>query len=432
MSSAVSPENRAHTHNLWFLSILSWACTAGLAYIASQLPTFDSSSRTLLDSSGSWWTYRLAEPLLRWDSFHFSHIAQHGYVYEYEWAFLPGTPLVMRACANLLRLLRVGSSSGSDTVNLEQVLLGGSLAACLSGSVTTMYRLTLHHMRSPTLAFLAALLSLLPSSPATLRLAGYTEPFFTYLTYKGELPSQWFFAALFFALAGSFRSNGIMLSGFIIWGMLVEPFLSYQKITSRRILYTTILTALIFLPFVSHQYAAYRAFCKRDTVSAEWCFRVPPLIYSYVQAEYWNVGFLRYWTFQQLPNFLISAPVLLLLLSFSAYYMRHALIPRLLNLLHPKNSHTEDGSIAHPQAESPFLSPSLAPHAIHALLLTLLLLFAAHTQIILRLAASMPFTYWAAAWLIVEHPKWGKAWVAWSVIWGTISVVLWATFLPPA
>ncbi len=184
MSSAVSPENRAHIHTLWFLSILSWACTAGLAYIASQLPTFDSSSHTLLDSS---WTYCLVESLLRWDSFHFSHIAQHEYVYEKEWAFFPDMPLVMRACASLFRLLGVGSSSGDDSFNLEQVLLGGFLAACLSGSVITMYRLTLHHMRSPTLAFLAALLSLLPSSPATLRLAGYSEPFFTYMTYKGEL-----------------------------------------------------------------------------------------------------------------------------------------------------------------------------------------------------------------------------------------------------
>jgi phosphatidylinositol glycan class V len=60
------------------------------------------------------------------------------------------------------------------------------------------------------------------------------------------------------------------------------------------------------------------------------------------------------------------------------------------------------------------------------------LLFASHTQIVLRLAASMPIIYWAAAWLLLEHPKWGRAWVTWSVLWGAVSILLWGAFLPPA
>ncbi|KAJ2970795.1 hypothetical protein NUW54_g12651 [Trametes sanguinea] len=82
--------------------------------------------------------------------------------------------------------------------------------------------------------------------------------------------------------------------------------------------------------------------------------------------------------------------------------------------------------------ENLFLTPAIAPHVIHGLIFCLLLLFASHTQIVLRQAASMPLTYWAAAWLLVERPKLGKWWVGWSVIWGAVSCILWAAFLPPA
>ena len=86
-----------------------------------------------------------------------------------------------------------------------------------------------------------------------------------------------------------------------------------------------------------------------------------------------------------------------------------------------------------PHTKSPFLAnTAIIPHALHALAIALVLLFAAHTQIALRQAAALPTTYWAAAWLVAEHPRAGKAWVTWSVVWGAVSVVLWAVFLPPA
>ncbi len=219
-------------------------------------------------------------------------------------------------------------------------------------------------------------------------------------------------------------------------------------------------------PFLYHQNAAYLIFCTRISNPAPWCESLPPFIYSYVQAKYWNIGFLRYWTVQQLPNFLLGAPPLILLFSFTVHYLRQALVPRLRLLAlelssrpdhsptqtdksksksdsEPENSISTGGELAahnrplspshqRPSSYSPFLRPSIAPHAIHALALALLLLFASHTQIVLRLAASMPLTYWAAAWLLVERPHAGRLWVGWSVVWGVISCVLWGAFLPPA
>lgn len=201
-----------------------------------------------------------------------------------------------------------------------------------------------------------------------------------------------------------------------------------SQITIKNILYSVLLTAVVFLPFVWFQYSAYLTFCTAAT-PAPWCSNVPPLIYGYVQGKYWNVGFLRYWTLQQLPNFIIAAPPLALLLVSSTQYLQHALLPQLRTSLPPTS---KSATKAETPLPPPFLSPAIAPHAIHALAITLMLLFSAHTQIVLRLAASMPFTYWAAAWLLVEHRRWGKYWVCWSVVWGATSIIMWVTFLPPA
>ena len=86
----------------------------------------------------------------------------------------------------------------------------------------------------------------------------------------------------------------------------------------------------------------------------------------------------------------------------------------------------------HRQAPGGFVNLSTTPHAVHALIFSLLILFTSHVQIILRLAASMPFVYWSAARLLLEHSNLGKWWVGWSIIWGLVGLVNWGVFLPPA
>lgn len=172
----------------------------------------------------------------------------------------------------------------------------------------------------------------------------------------------------------------------------------------------TFLVAFVISPFIAYQLAAYLIFCSGGSSIVAWCMNFPPSIYSHVQSTYWNVGFLRYWTLAQIPNFLIAAPPIIVILAFAS------------SILSKMTSKTIQSNY----------SPSLTPHAIHAVVFTFILLFASHTQIILRLAASMPFTYWAAAWTYMKYPTYGTAWVTWSVLWGFISVILWGTFLPPA
>ncbi|TFK44581.1 glycosyltransferase family 76 protein [Crucibulum laeve] len=392
-------------------------CARLLAFVflrlAVHLPLFDASPH-LVDVAPS------ALSLLRWDAFHFLQIAQNGYQYEYQWAFFPALPALMRGTVALIpQSLR--STPATD------LLIGGAMAAIACDTTRTLYLLTMHHFGTPKLALLTSLLSTLPSSPATLYLAPYTEPFFTYLSYRGMLfcaHAQWLPAAILFALASSFRSNGIFLAGFLLWGMLLSPFLQERRIHLSTLSYSVVLTSLVFSPFIYHNVSAYLTFCTHvASYHPQWCSNFLPSIYTHVQATYWGSGFLKYWTLQQVPNFLIAAPPLLLLYTFSTYHLKNALLPRLSAFIQDKPP---------ARVQDPFLNFSLTPHAIHAFFLTSTLLFASHTQIILRVAASMPFLYWGAAWLILDYPSWGSCWVGWSVIWGVLSIILWATFLPPA
>ncbi|KAG1799794.1 glycosyltransferase family 76 protein [Suillus plorans] len=421
-----SATTRRHVQTLLTLSVIVRLAVWILVYISARsLPLFDASPSIWINGTPP------SSILLRWDAFHFAHIAREGYVYEHEWAFFNGLPLLMRISDHLQAL------AGFDTNGWGTLLRGGAGMAILCDSTHVLYHLSLHYFRSPSLAFLSAALSLLSSSPVALKLASYNEPFFTYLSYRGMLAcarSKWAAASICFALASTFRSNGIFLSGFILWGMLVAPFLTGQKdlLTPRRLLKCVLLTALPLIPFIHHNVTAYLLFCKPSaTHIPDWCTNnMLPSIYSHVQSKYWNVGFLRYWTVSNIPNFMFALPVLLNVFAFCWFYLSN--LPAIIPHIAPRIRSKKNDVPPPPQLDSPFLSPSLLPHVLHALALTLILTFNAHVQISLRLLPSLPLTYWAAARLMLDLPKWGKAWVTWSVLWGALSCVLWAVFLPPA
>ena len=98
-----------------------------------------------------------------------------------------------------------------------------------------------------------------------------------------------------------------------------------------------------------HQYNGYRAFCQNSS-PAEWCSQRLPLIYTYVQRKYWNVGFLRYWTPGQIPNFLLAAPVYGLLVTGCYVHLQGRLVQKKRDVF--------------------FFSPAMTPHALHAAFLT--------------------------------------------------------------
>ena len=168
-----------------------------------------------------------------------------------------------------------------------------------------------------------------------------------------------------------------------------------------------------------------------------------------------DVGLFRYWTPNNIPNFLFAAPVLAL--SFAASFAFYAHNPgavvastlpflpsALLPLLRPAGYDQKISRSKHltsaappPSPPSPFLSFSLTPFVHLHSALTLLLVFASHTQIVLRLCAADPVMWWYAAHLCsalegTRERRWGRRWVKYCVVWGAVACALWAGFLPPA
>lgn len=164
-------------------------------------------------------------------------------------------------------------------------------------------------------------------------------------------------------------------------------------------------------------------------MSPEWCTKWFPLIYSHVQSKYWGVGLFRYWTPSQLPNFLLAAPSLAVIIWASWTHMKRRGFKDLQNIALSLGVDIRDSK----ETDDSLLSVDpITPHAIHALVLCTILIFASHVQIILRLSSSLPFTYWATARLWVEEPNIAKWWTGWSVLWTVISIIAWGLFLPPA
>ena len=164
-----------------------------------------------------------------------------------------------------------------------------------------------------------------------------------------------------------------------------------------------------------------------------------------------NVGLLNYWTPAQIPNLLIAAPIL----SISFYGAYRFFASAIISSPAPITSPYASTSTAKPHlpAASQASKCALFPFYVTHLILTLLLTFSAHSQIALRLCVTDPVVWWTAAQLAftgqgiaptgsegrtVDDEKtihittFGKAWVWWSVVYGAISIPLWAGHYPPA
>ena len=176
MTASLSDPRRQHIRLLDSLTVLSRVSVAALLYLTSSyLPLFDASPHIVLAPSSTLPSF--SSSLLRWDAFHFTAIAKAGYSREHHWAFFPGVPSLLRFAASL-SLPVDGPAAGLAGVALIHTVIA-------IPTTRAIYHLTLTHFRSPSFAFLSALLSLLPASPVTLYFAPYAEPIFTFLSYAG-------------------------------------------------------------------------------------------------------------------------------------------------------------------------------------------------------------------------------------------------------
>nr|XP_004671274.2 GPI mannosyltransferase 2 [Jaculus jaculus]XP_045006812.1 GPI mannosyltransferase 2 [Jaculus jaculus]XP_045006813.1 GPI mannosyltransferase 2 [Jaculus jaculus]XP_045006814.1 GPI mannosyltransferase 2 [Jaculus jaculus]XP_045006815.1 GPI mannosyltransferase 2 [Jaculus jaculus] len=371
---------------------------------------------------------RLVEGLLgglsHWDAEHFLFIAEHGYLYEHNFAFFPGFPLTLLVGSELLRPLR-GLLSQRSCLLISIALLN-SLFSVLAA--VALHDLGCLVLRCPRQAFYAALLFCL--SPANVFLAaGYSEALFALLTFSamGQLErGRAWTGGLLFALATGVRSNGLVSVGFLLHSQCRAFFFSLMVLNPLKQLVKLMASlclsvVLLGLPFALFQYYAYTQFCLPGSARSIpeplvklavdkgywivggneplWCSWDLPLVYSYVQDVYWNVGFLRYYELRQVPNFLLAAPVAILVAWATwTYVSTHPWLCLTLGLGRSKNSKTLE------KPPSGFLSPQVFVYLVHAAVLLLFGSLCMHVQVLTRfLGSSSPVVYWFPAHLLLDQ-----------------------------
>ncbi|XP_064219589.1 GPI mannosyltransferase 2 isoform X2 [Aotus nancymaae] len=130
-----------------------------------------------------------------------------------------------------------------------------------------------------------------------------------------------------------------------------------------------------------------------------WCFWDVPLMYSYIQDVYWNVGFLKYYELRQVPNFLLATPVAILVAWATwTYVTTHPWLCLTLGLQRSKNNKT----LKKPNLG--FLSPQVFVYLVHAAVLLLFGGLCMHVQVLTRfLGSSTPIVYWFPAHLLQDQ-----------------------------
>jgi len=131
---------------------------------------------------------------------------------------------------------------------------------------------------------------------------------------------------------------------------------------------------------------------------------------------YRDVGFLRYWTISQLPNFVIASPFIILSASSVVHHVR------------TRHSYHN------------FLSNPLTPHVLALTAMAFLLLTSMHVQIATRVLTAFPALYWYVAEKIsediqgvwAERKRYWESGVRAILVFGCVGAVLYSAFLPPA
>jgi hypothetical protein len=286
--------------------------------------------------------YRLEHPYLverllggldNWDAEHFIFNAHSGYdKQELSMAFFPLLPTAMWGLSKT-----VFSPLGLLLPQRSVMLISGAFLNFITFplAVIALYLLTLEVCRDKKLALLAAgLFSLNPAS--VFMSAVYSETLFSLFTFSGLLALEkhhlWL-SSVVFSLATFTRSNGTVLCGFIGYRFLlfVTDALFYQSYQNfrrwlssctRHLLVTLLQCLVIVGPFCGFQFYGYILYCRRGHYFPPiWCSHSLPLPYSYIQAQYWGLGFLKYYEIKQIPNFLLATPmVILVLLCAKSYF----------------------------------------------------------------------------------------------------------------
>jgi phosphatidylinositol glycan class V len=241
-----------------------------------------------------------------------------------------------------------------------------------------------------------------------------------------------------FALSTLFRSNGLLHGTIFLFDAVtsLRALLSTRSTSDLTHLLSTILAgSFLAVGFALPQAIAYLQYCTPEA-SRPWCSYTVPSIYSWVQKHYWHVGFLSYWTPNNIPLFLLAAPMVAVLLITAT-----AVLLESQKLLASITSDSKPGL----KGERRLFTHVCFQLAIPQMILAVMATTSFHVQIINRISSGCALWYIVLAVLVVDRsgrPQQGllgvlggrnrevlvRVMVAYAIVQGG----LYAAFLPPA
>ncbi|KAK8638620.1 hypothetical protein V6N13_137035 [Hibiscus sabdariffa] len=276
-----------------------------------------------------------------WDSVYFVRIAQCGYEYEQFYAFLPLLPACIFAFSRtvfaplvpLIGYRAVLALSGYVVCNVAFIFAAIYFYKTYDCSPRASWsnRLSVVILKDPNAALQASILFCF--NPASIFYSSiYSESLYALLSVGGcyyLISGSNNIAVLWLALSSFARSNGVLNAGYFGFQTMHQAYDAFSgKKRAFLALWILISGALrcifIFVPFIAFQAYGYYNMClgRSSDEMRPWCKARIPLLYNYIQSYYWGVGFLRYFQFKQLPNFLLASPILSLAVCSIIYYVK--------------------------------------------------------------------------------------------------------------
>lgn len=340
--------------------------------------------------------------LLVWDNVYFTDLIHNPIKYEHQFVFSPGWISTMKFITSKLEIDDFYSQYLASIIvaNLCQLLTGYILYFY---SVMTFQKIPLFKPKARLLSLLAVQYYFL--SPGGIFLtSGYTENLGSLLTILGLFLREMSINLncnfsiditnkLLYVLSGviigytfTVRANLLLVGVFYLYDVW------YFRDNIINIVTSIIAGTPLFLQFVISQYYTYTKFCP---ARGEWCYYTIPSLFQYCQKYYWNNGFLQYWTFNNVPNFLLAFPIIGInyyLVNWLKKYPTHVFMPYLI---------------------------------LNVIVVTMAILFW-NVQILTRIMNFNPIFYW---FLSIYNNHYIKIIL---IYWILIQTGLFAAFLPPA
>ncbi|KAI9483526.1 MAG: GPI mannosyltransferase 2 [Benjaminiella poitrasii] len=412
---------------VYAIATASRLVTIGIAIVTYRfVGSYDSSAEIQLNSTSR---PGILDAFLRWDALYFLHIAEHGYVYEQETAFFPVMPLLARLLTKTVFYPLQSIIGKKYTLLLSGITISNIafiLAAC------SLYKLTLTLLPKNKKIAMVSSIAFCLSPSAMFMSSFYTESLFAFLSFTGMrwvAQKKYLSAAMIWGATSAVRSNAIVYSGFFFYDLVWTRFLGGKNFLTGflRSVFYTLITCVGFGLF---QYYGYNEFCAKTMMDRPWCASKVPLLYSFVQKEYWNNGFLAYYELKQIPNFILAAPIILLSIFGLKTFIQHDSF-RFWTIGYVTTTAKNPG----------YFNSSLLVYMYLWICLLIFVTTEMHVQVIIRFFTSLPPLYWFVGHLWIKGFSGAKGSIvsyiaqlvlSYLVLYGLIGIILFAAFLPPA